>query len=52
MNGVEPDAPWKPGAYRVRSARLSFKPEISVANALVELRRRAFANQRETIGAR
>ena len=52
MNGVEPEAPWKPGAYRVRSARMPFKPEVAVSDALTEIRRRAFANQRETVAAR
>jgi hypothetical protein len=52
MNGIEPESPMKPGAYRVRSARLSFKSDVAVSDALAEIRRRAFANQRETAVAR
>ena len=51
MDGVEPEAPWKPGAYRIRSARLSFPPETTVDDALTEIRARAFANQRESVAA-
>jgi phthalate 4,5-dioxygenase len=51
MNGIEPEAPRKPGAFRVRSARVSFKADLPVSEAVAEIRRRAFINQREAVGS-